>query len=324
MSFSLARLRTLFEQKSFVINQLFTLEGKYHLVEIISLNSAVSILVSINAKYAIPSEGGKHEYTLVNKTAATHARILADELTLRGSYKEIDHLSQLLQSEEKLSEIYDKPISLQGEEEKSQDKFGGISRQLLRFKLSVRNIPFKFALADDDCLCLLNSNNDVECFFIESYRMKKKRIFVTVPLDVFFGATDPEADVIKILDQFHNMLQGNQKLETTKIQSMIDNKRNVAAQSRRIFDMKEKLIAQIVSSQRQHGVLVSKRRELDVKDPRLEMPKIDEQIKKVLAEVSNARKKLDEITLVVDEILFDSMLYLTRIQENFQAFDKLK
>lgn len=347
MSYSLSRLISLFESKGFVPNNYFTFEGNYRLVEIINVQSATSIIIDIGTKYLVPAQKEKHEYKLTARQVTSDIQAgPIDEAHLRTAYQEIDHITKALESEEKLHDLYDKPISLKGEEGKSQEKFTSCYRQMKRFRLCVRNIPYKLALFEDDCLCLLNENADLEAFFVEEYRFKKRKIFVTTNLANFFNSNDIEESVNKILEQFYTILSDNQKIETGKIQAMIDAKRNIAQQSKKILDMKKKLFNKIQDCQRKHKELTERQQTLRKKMKELKIPtgqsgsdaynrqqgeKISTEIAKnddVLQEyvkiILETRKELDELFLVVDNVMFDNMIMLTKTTENFRILERLK
>ena len=341
-AYSLSRLVDLLGSKGFVPNNYFTLEGNYRLVEIVNFASAISLIVDLGTKYAIPAQQGKHEYKLTIRP--TDGNLLTgpvDEAQLRTAYQEIDHIARALESEEKMLSLYDKPISLKGEENKSQEKFASCYRQMKRFRLCVRNIPYKLALFDDDCLCLLNENGDLETFFVEEYRFKKRKIFVTTSLTNFFNSNDIEQSVSKILEQFYSILNENQKIETNKIQAMIDAKKNITAQSRKILALKEQLSNRILEYQKKHSDLTLRqqdlqRRQKDLRgnsNPMLraqqekngaEITRNDQQLQEYVKIILEARKDLDEVFLLVDNILFDNMSMLTKTLEGFRILDRLK
>lgn len=339
MSYSAERLDALFTSKGFVSNNYFTLNGMYRMVEIVNFHNAGSLMVYIGDKYQIPSQEKKHEYKLIKKDVVVDtSHGVPDEANLRSSYREIDHISRALQTEGQLHDIYDKPISLRGEEDKSQDKFNSTIRQLKRFRLCVRNIPYKFALFDDDCLCLLNDESEVESYFIDNYKYKKRKIFIITSLENFFKTDDIEQNVGKIIEQFYGILQTIQTIETQKIQSMIDAKRNIANQSKKILAMKQKLYDKIMASQKQHVALTERQQELLKKkkeirggDNKVQLEKIQLDIQKnddlqrdIIKTILDTRKELDELYLVVDNLLCDNMIMLTKIQENFMLLERLK
>jgi hypothetical protein len=347
MSYSLERLVELFGTKGFVPNNYFTLDGKYKLVEIINIHTAASIIVDIDSKYNIPAKKGKHEYQLTSRQVSGDIyNGPVDEANLRSSYQEIDHISKALESEEKLHDLYDKPISLKGEEDKSQQKFASCYRQMKRFRLCVRNIPFKLALFEDDCLCLLNANSELEAYFVGEYKFKKRKIFVTTSLSNFFGSDDISQSVLKISDQFYDILDDNQKVETGKIQAMIDAKRSINNQSRKILAMKQKLRGKINEYQKKHNDLTEKQQELRKKLRELraspatgpkeqanraqiakytdDISRNDSQLQEFVKIILDTRKELDELFLVVDNVLFDNMVMMTKTTENFRILERLK
>lgn len=338
---SLDRLKELFESKGFVVNNLFTKDGFYKFVEIVNFKNAISTVVLISDKHKISAENVKHEYSLVKKDIVDTGERFSNDANIRSSYQEIDHITRALETEENLTELYDKPISIKGEENRAKEKFLGTMSQLKRFRLCVRNIPYKFILFDDDCVCLLNENSDIESYYISEYKHKKRKIFVTITLENFYEATDIEKDISKIIEQFYDILNSNQKVETMKIQSMIDAKRNVVNQSSRILDMKKKLFDKIKKLQAQHADIVEKNVSAQQKlksiknnnDPTSrssvvkftqDIEKYAEQQHEIVKSIIDTRKELDEICLVVDNILFDNMVMLSQISHNFKVLEMLK
>ena len=341
---SLDRLKELFESKGFVVNNLFVKDGFYKFAEIVNFKNATSLIVLISDKHKIPAEGsGKHEYTLVKKEIGETQERFSNDANIRSSYQEIDHISRALETEADLTELYDKPISIKGEETRSKEKFLGTIAQLRRFKLCVRNIPYKFVLFDDDCVCLLNSDSDIESYYITDYTHKKRKIFISVSLENFYEASSIEKDVLKITEQFYDILNTNQKIETTKIQNMIDAKRNVVVQSNRILEIKKKLFEKIKKLQSQHHEIVEKITSAQQKLKGLrssssndtatraniikftqDIEKYNEQQHDIVKTIIETRKELDEVCLVVDNILFDNMVMLSQIAHNFKVLEMLK
>ena len=344
---SLSRLQDLFSSKGFVANNYFTLDGRYKLVEIINFKTAISLMIIIGDKHQIQAEEIKHEYKLLKKTMnGDLINGIADELHLRSSYREIDHITNALQAEEKFTEMYDKPISLQGEEDRSIEKFSSTIRQMRRFRLCVRNIPYKFALFDDDCICLLNENSEIESYYAVDYKHRTRKMFITTSIENFFATQDIEQSIMKINEQFYNILYDNQRIETTKIQSMIDSKRNIVSQSKKILEMKKKLYDRIQKLQIQHSDILDKTAELQKKKKDYrgasgatatdtsvrynaekineELERLDGQHKDIIKNILDTRKELDELCLVVDNILFDNMIMLSRIAHNFRVLEMLK
>ncbi len=345
MSFSLERLNALIEEKGFVPNNYFTQDGVYRLVELVGLRSAISLVVTIPEKYRIDATSQKYEYEIVPKAPSAEAPTsLYDDASLRRTYKEIDHVARMLESEDKLHEMYDRPISLAGEEVKSIEKFGSTVRQMKRFRLCVKNIPFKLLIVDDDCLCLLNEENEIETFFATDYRNRHRKIFVTTSLENFFKTADIEKSIASINEQFSRLLSENHNSETIRIQQMIDGKRNIVKQSQKILTIKKALEGEIAGLRRKHGnmgeiytALDKKKRGYAALSPstvnaqaqvRAQVQRLDEEMTKnevaqqeIIKSILEKTKKLDEINLVVDSVLFDSMTMLTKIQDNFRVLD---
>jgi hypothetical protein len=348
MSYSLERLTELFNSKGFVPNNYFTLEGRYKLIEIVNIQTATVMVVDIESKYNIPAKKIKHEYQLTKRSITGELYSgPVDEANLRSSYREVDHITKALESEEKLHGLYDKPISLKGEEDKSQQKFSSCFRQMKRFRLCVKNIPFKMVLFEDDCLCLLTEESEVEAYFIDEYRFKRRKIFITTSLSNFFSSDDVSQSILKISDQFYDILNENQKIETNKIQAMIDAKKNIHNQSNKILEIKKKLRSKIQDYQKKHSLLAERQQELHKKNRELrvenpsgitreninshqilknteEINNNDSKMQEFVKIVIDTRKELDELFLVVDNVLFDNMIMLTKTTENFKVLERLK
>ncbi len=340
MSYSLERLLELFQGKDFVTNNFYTLDDKYKYVEIVNLHSAVSLIVDIDEKYAIEAQQRKHEYKLHKKTVdgdITSGQL--DEAELRSNYREIDHISKALESEEKLQELYDKPISLKGEEVKSQRKIIGCFCQLERFKHCFKNIPFKLTLFEDDCLGVLTEDSKVEAFFVQDYKIKKRKIFVSTSLNNFFTCDNIEQSIDKIGTQFYDILDTIHKVETNKIHSMIEQKRSVQSQSKKIMTIKTTLRKTISEYQAKHADLIEKQQSLHRKLKELQkQPNLsvnitrhedairsnEQTLQEYVKKIMETRKQLDEIVLTVDQIFFDNTVMLSRITENFKLLETLK
>jgi hypothetical protein len=337
---SFDKLQELFSTKGFVPNNYFTIGGKYRLVELISAENAISLIVDLGVKYSIPSKDlSKHEYVLLPKvpTGDFMSNISINESDIRSTYREIDQVAVALESEEKLMDLYDKPISLILEDNRVDEKLASTFRQLKRFRMCFRNIPYKIGLVDSDCICLINESNELECYQIQKYPFKKRKMYFIASITTFFKSSKISDDLNAITIQFHDILNSNQLVEVQKVQKMLALKHNFVRQSERAMTIKKKLLKDILDGQKKHQEIadgmINIQTELRSLDPKLtdrqarlkvEYDALDASRSSIIKKLLDMRKQLDEVCLTVDNVCFDNALMFSKIFSNFSVMEKLK
>lgn len=335
--YSFTRLMKFLAEKGYVTERRYSIRDEYRFLHVISTIDACEILLDIGTKYKFRPLKDKYDLELLPKDS----RELTSDLTrshneseLRSIYREIDHLDQYLQTEEQATNGYRKPISLVGEGKKSQDKMASTCRQLSRFKLCLTNLPYRLAMIDDECLCV-SSGDVIESFFIQSFRTRKRKLIVVVSLELFGQSTSIGESVRTLLDQFYDILDNNQKVQTGKIQKMIDNKRDIVVTSNNIINRKSILTSQIDQAEkileecnrREKAVYKEKS---TVKDPKRiselgdEMKKLEHLKADTIKKILELRESYNEMTLMVDNVLFDNMIMLMNIGNNFKTLEKVE
>ncbi len=328
----------LFEENEFVPDKYYTLDGYYRFIEIVSLQSAFSVLISIPDKYKLPSNKLKHEYELIAKESSLDFFREVDDTEMRQAYRNIDNLDQLLKNENEFLDLYDKPISLKGEENKSKGKFAVLLRQMKRLQLCFKTIDYKPALFDHDCLVVMQENK-MQSYFISNCGSKKRRFLLIIPLTNFYANPKIGPSVKAILTQFYDILNNNQQTETNKVQNMLEQKRNIVNSSKKILERKKFYLRQIAEMTNNHEKIrvqisifqrklessaAEGKQEVDVRNRLVQdINNLEEKSKDLVRKILEMNKLLDELVLEVDHILFDNMTMLSEISLNFRMLEEL-
>lgn len=352
---SIKKLVSLIETKGFLVNYFFTYQGKYKYLELVSYTDFTEIILDLGTKYSFPVDKDKrqrHEFELTKHDIPTEntsvQNVQHNEADLRSIYREIDHIEAALQNEKELMSSYDRPISLTGSEQKTISRIGSNIRQMKRLGICMKLLPYKLAIFDQDCLCVLAENHPetkIESFFIRGFVSKDRRLFITMPLDLFYESKDIKVDIGKIMNQFYEILNQNQEYQTQKIQTMINNKRDIVSKSNHLLNQKKQKMNKIAEYQKlfsdineKEKKLVVEMKEINTASPSLAITTESDRLAKktriekellninkiretTIKDMNKLKNELHELSLVIDNVLFDNLNYLMEIAKNFQIMD---
>lgn len=321
----------LFESNGFLVDKYYTIDGYYRYFEIVSLDSAFSILIAVPKKHKISSKKLQYEFELIPKDGMNEKFTQGvDEPELRQKYRSIDYLDTFLQNESGFVDLYDRQISIKGEENKSINKFATLLRQMKRFKLCFRTLEYKPALFDGDCM-VIDQENKEQCYFISNSNSKKRRILLCLSMESFYKEPRVAQGVKTILSQFYEILNHNQQAETTKIQNMLEQKRNILTSSKKILEKKKFYLQQhaklTVAHEKTTALISSLKQKIEMTEDKSklaqEIQKQEITLKDLVRSILETTKNLDELALSVDTLLFDNMTMLAEISNNFRHLEEL-
>lgn len=340
MSYSLRKLDKIFESKGFVINKLYYRKDddrdNYKYIEIIYIKDATIVLIDLG-KYEITRESKiSNAYEILPQTVLDDDyNTLPEQIDISSSYSEISHIDNALESEEKALDMYNREILLNKPVSKSQDNLKSVYKQLKRLLLTVKGLSYKISIIDTDCLCSLNSKNDIQAYTVKNYTNVSRQIIITMSIEDFVRTENINDDVNKILFQFYDILNKNQTHQTHKIQTMIDSKKSIVKSSNNLLSLKKKFMDKISKLQHNFKDISEKETETyrkiksgslsdDVKYKYEQSLDTFEQSRKaIINEIVGLKNELNHITLSVDNLLFDNMLMLIRIANNFKLLDNI-
>jgi hypothetical protein len=362
MSLSIRKLEKVLLEKGFMPNKYFLLDGRLNLVEIVSLKNATKIMITIPKKYVFELKGneenvlklreivmdiedieevaGKYSQQDINNSAQQSYEIEDDEIHKKS---EEDIMDSLLNE-------YRHPIKLRELRKDNIIDVKDIFRQLKRLKYAVQTLKYKISLMYKSYICVLNTDDTIECFYIRNYEDNdsKRGFSIVVNLELLYDNLKTiEQDTTHINTEIYKMLDKNHLSHSKKLQDLVDTKiEKLEESSISLYRKKEKIESYIASfenllqdTMNKEKVELEKLYELENNDTneihksysfsrnKANMEKRLEHLgtakRKVIRNIIDLKNKRENLTLYIDKILFDSIVMLDSVFKNLKTLDEL-
>ncbi len=255
---------------------------------------------------------------------------------------------------ERLIETYKRPISLKDLEKQDTLDVKDIFRQLKRLKYCVQSIRYKLIIIFKSYLCVLNLNDSIECFYIRNFSQSQnnRNLLITCDLELMYEKINSiEDDIRHVMNGIYKVLDKNQLAHSKNLQLLLEKRSDAAVSSEFIYRKKEKmkiymtsfedLLSSTVESEKkvlEKLAQLRERREQEASVKGLysdieyshEKKRIEDelaQIRRVKGEIMEniirVKERLENMCLTVDKILFDNIVMLDTIFENFDQLGEL-
>ncbi len=188
-AFSLEKFLTIVNQKDFSILGLYSEDGKYRFVELLSNESGEKFLVYILSKYPIPVNPNYPSievvyYELDDATESGDGLpVDYDEIELKGATPP--------GTTEAAGEARYKPIDIEKESTGRLNKSIQLHRSILdRVKSCTSKVKYKLAVITGSFVCFINRHNEVECFTIKGTGLRsdplKQETLIMIDIESFY------------------------------------------------------------------------------------------------------------------------------------------
>ena len=255
---------------------------------------------------------------------------------------------------ERLIETYKRPISLKDLEKQDTLDVKDIFRQLKRLKYCVQSIRYKLIIIFKSYLCVLNLNDTIECFYIRNFSQSQnnRNLLITCDLELMYEKINSiEDDIRHVMNGIYKVLDKNQLAHSKNLQLLLEKRSDAAVSSEFIYRKKEgmktymtsfeNLLSSTVGSEKkvlEKLAQLRERREQEASTKGLysdieyshEKKRIEDelaQIRRVKGEIMEniirVKERLENMCLTVDKILFDNIVMLDTIFENFDQLGEL-
>jgi hypothetical protein len=236
---------------------------------------------------------------------------------------------------ERLIETYKRPISLKDLEKQDTLDVKDIFRQLKRLKFCVQSIRYKLIIIFKSYLCVLNLDDSIECFYIRNFSQShnSRNLLITCDLELMYEKMDTiEEDIRHVMSGIYKVLDKNQLAHSKNLQLLLEKRSDAAVSSEFIYRKKERMKNYMVSFENLLSSTVESENRVMEKLSQLKEKRDKESSVKGLyndIEYSHEKKRIeDELAkistcLTVDKILFDNIVMLDTIFENFDHLGEL-
>lgn len=272
---------------------------------------------------------------------------------LEGLYTEVpDEIDESDSSgrdmEKRLEDSYKKPIRLSELDKGISVDIKDLYRQISRLKYCVQNLRYKIAGIFKSYLCVVNSDDSVDCYYVKKYMNEQRKIMGVCRMELFYEkAQTVIANMRDIRNGIYKILDKNQNRHLTNLKAMSEKLRNIDNLSNTITIKKNEYIAHIHEYERMLSSLISKENEKIIALNELEnnegtktmyndisyihkKGKLEEELKKLtsvkeelIKNLVKIRMELENLYLSIDKIQFDSSVMIDDTIKNLSNLESL-
>lgn len=254
--------------------------------------------------------------------------------------------------EEHLNNQYKNPIEIKEIDKLDNRELRSIFRQLRRLRLCMEKLKYKVVIMYKSYLCVLRVDNDLECYYIKNYPFGNvKQIYVMTNIEEFYNniatiendLTQVNSGVKRVLDQNHlNHTSNLNNLITKKSQliNVLQKIYNKKLQIRAKIDTLHKTLTSTIQKEKnifeEHNFLLKQSKQISIqKSGNLaeiinrkqklthSMEELQEIKKEIVDNINSLIRIEDNISLTIDQVLFDNTVMLDTIFNNLSELEKL-
>lgn len=363
MPLSLEKLKNLLTGKGLTPLKYFTLKGMCAYIEVVSSTSETFIL-SIPSKYKFDLEKVlssnnifKLKFLDVNDDNSDIAKKYAespDGLDLEKVYTEIDVSDKLdgqiedKKMEKRLADSYKRPIIIRDINKEDAGDVRDIFRQLKRLKYCVQSIRYKLVIIYRNYLCVLNTDDTIECFYIKGFPTEdKRRLYVSIDLELLIEkiTSNITEDIQQIMSGIRKILDKNQTTHLNKLMYLISQKEAMLGACNLVSTKKQEYNQYIGSFEELLKSATDGEVELKGKLKILndgikgfnddvgrvhQKQKLVEELndilktkEEILSRIRSIKTSENNMALTIDKVLFDNIVMTNSITNNLGKLDKL-
>jgi len=363
MPLSFNKLEKLLSGRGLLPKKYFTIHDLIIYVEVLSLSNAGCFMLYIPSKYEIEIAGGDDVYKVKYVDVTEDGHIPddyagePDAVDLKKNYDGdgIDLGSNENQADMQgyLEEKYKYPLSLKSGGKKDVIKLREVFRQLRRLKFCTQTLKYKLAIVFDRHLCCIRRDDTYECFAIQGESLgEEKRLMVTIDLETLYEKINTvSVDIKTIRDGVCRVLDKNQNKHIRNIQKMLEQKNKLLVFAGIVKEKKdkyskalerlEKLLDDLVIVEKKNmdkfveaeekfsrqtnlrGMNADIERSNQIYKFETEIARINSIKQELIRNILSARSKRENLSLSVDNIVFDNIVMIDAVIKNFTKLSKI-
>jgi len=360
MPLSFNKLEKLLSGRGLLPKKYFTVHDLIVYVEVLSILNADCFMLYIPSKYDIEISGGSDVYKMKYIDVTEDGHIPGDyagepdAVDLGKDYDDIDLSPGISQIDIQghLEKKYNHPVALKSGNSESV-QLREVFRQLRRLKLCTQNIKYKLAISFGNYLCCIRRDDTYECFSIQGASFtNERRLMVTIDLETLYEKIDTiSTDIKTVKDGVCRVLDKNQDKHIRNIQRLLDQKIKLISFSEAMNKKKDKCVktlerlenllsqldlvdkknmAKLIDAEEKcsgqaslKGIHVDIERTNQISRFENEMSRINSIKQELIRNILIARTKHENITLCSDNIVFDNIVMIDAVLNNFLKLSKV-
>lgn len=354
MTLSIIKLQKFLKANGFLIQKIFTVREQVVYVEVFNINNAETFLLYIQSKYTINIEDKTNSYKIkyidINDSDIFknfNEKIESNETDIQYNNLsfEIDIYSKNDNKdlEKVLKDGYSQELVMKDLIKEDIQNLKDIYYQLSRLTACVKHIKYKLAIIYKNYLCSIKRDNSLECFVIKEYKYHNDRkIHVVVDLEnLFENVINISTDIKKVKQGIYKILNENQIKNSIVLNNILQQKNYIILCSDAVYKKKyelelniknlEDLLLKINEAEKKliekifHINNDDKNTNIhnDIKNSHIiynyekDLEKINIIKEEIVKDILISRSKQENITLEIDQILFDNSVMINIINKNF-------
>lgn len=361
MPLSFNKLEKLLSGRGLLPKKYFTIHDLIIYVEVLSLSNASCFMLYIPSKYEIEISGGDDVYKVKYVDVTEDGHIPedyageSDAIELRKNYDgiELDSNENHADIQGYLEDKYKYPVSLKSGKNKDVVKLREVFRQLRRLKFCTQSLKYKLAIVFDHHICCIRRDDTYECFAIQGPSLgEEKRLMVTIDLETLYEKIDTvSVDIKTIRNGVCKVLDKNQNKHIRDIQKMLEQKNKLLVFSGIVKEKKDKyskalerlenLLADLVVVEKKNmekfveaeekflsqnnlkGMNADIERSNQIYKFETEISRINSIKQELIRNILTARSKRENLSLSVDNIVFDNIVMIDAVIKNFTKLSNI-
>jgi len=362
MTLSIIKLEKLLASKGFVAKTFYTLDGYCIYIEVFSVKNADSFMLYISSRYELIVKDRTNMYDMQYMEVMNEDGVAAnyaaepDKVEVEDFYNDLKvdlGVEKTDDMEKKLKEDYDRELTMKDLSKEDRDNIKDIFKQLSRFMYCVKNMKYKLSIFYKNYLCSITKDDELDCFIIKHLDAKKTRkLYIYLDLKTLYTKIDDDisADMKTIKDGVYRLLNQNQMKHSKVLNEMLEqrvailqysdliqSKKNSYTESilkfeellRNLNENEKELNEKIYSVRKKTTDYGMKGLHDDIERSHIvsqyedDLHKIFKIKKEIMDVLLPTREKYDNVTLVMDKILFNNSVMIHEISKNFEKLTEI-
>jgi len=345
----------------YLAQKIYTLFGQCHFIEVLCQSTLDRLLlrVSRDLQFEIPYTSSPVIEMVPVKSEDGYIDDIEDyvaitDRVMEQSYQDVNiHVRVPTEHKgtmsEHLDDVYKRNILMEEMQGNDRVTTKDLVRQIRRLRFCIRGVTHKIALIHAPWITLLSADDKIIVLRASGLpRQTDRRLVVIVELRRFYDRVDIVGNECQqIFDGIYNILSTNQKTHIRNLQQMMETRDRVVKTSERIHQAREAYKQLIENHKQLIGEMLTHEQSTryDLDNIRLQEPdtmhsemrhthriqalerrlvKMEALKHTILEEAEQVRRIYDRLTLCVDTILFDNIVMLDKMNQNFEALYSLE
>lgn len=256
-----------------------------------------------------------------------------------------------------LEEKYNHPVSLKDHKNIKKDigvQLREVFRQLRRLKFCTKNLKYKLAIIFNDYLCCIRRDDTYECLFVHSSGgSDERKLMVTIDLETLYEKIDSVSiDIKTVREGIYRVLDKNQGKHIRNMQKILEKKNTLVTFSEVVLSKKaqyskyltnlEQMLSDLTNAEKKNveklmqiedkysGEASLKSMHSDIEKTHQiakyenELSRINGVKQELIRNILIVKTKHENLSLQVDNIMFDNIIMIDAILKNFVKLSKIK